>query len=122
MCPAGTNRDDCFTPAQLKTIADIYRGPHDSKGTRIMKGMDLGSEWGWDRSMFPHRGNGMLPGKLSRMDHANLLFGKSPGVPMSNPTDIRQTPDNPPNRKSPGGNSIDDVTAGGGVDHRRHRP
>ena len=44
MCPAGTNGDDCFTPRQIQTLQDIYRGPHDSKGVRIYKGMDRGSE------------------------------------------------------------------------------
>jgi len=119
LCPAGTNRDDCFTPAQIGAIADIYRGPYDSKGTRIMKGMDLGSEWGWDRTIFPHRGNGMLPAKLTYgMDHVNYLFYKdSPGVPMPNPTDIRQRPDkkaNPPEFAWWEFN-IDDVTAGAGA-------
>jgi len=115
-CPAGTDRDDCFTPAQLNAIAEIYRGPHDSKGKRIMKGMDLGSEWGWDRTMIPHRGNGMVPTKLIYgVDHVNYLFYKeSPGVPMPNPTDVSQIPDkraNPPEYAWWEFN-IDDVTAG----------
>ena len=42
--PRRTDRDDCFTPRQIQTIHDIYRGPHDSRGVRIYKGMDLGSE------------------------------------------------------------------------------
>jgi hypothetical protein len=87
MCPAGANRDDCFTPRQIHTIQDLYRGSYDSHGTSIFKGMDLGSEWKWNVTMFPHRGNGMLPYKLIYgMDHVNFLFyEKSPGVPMPNP-------------------------------------
>ena len=83
MCPAGADRDDCFTPRQIQTIRDIYRGPHDSRGVRIYKGMDLGSEWHWDETMFPHRGNRMVPSKLVYgVDHINFLFyEKSPGVP-----------------------------------------
>ena len=52
------------------------------------------------------------------MDHVNFLFYKdSPGVPMPNPTDIRQTPDkkaNPPEFAWWEFN-IDDVTAGAGA-------
>ena len=44
MCPAGANRDDCFTPRQIQLIQEIYRGPRDSKGVQIYKGMDFGSE------------------------------------------------------------------------------
>src|SRR4051812_3157098 len=29
MCPAGVNRDDCFTPRQMQTIQDLYRGSYD---------------------------------------------------------------------------------------------
>ncbi len=118
MCPAGVNRDDCFTPRQIQTIQDLYRGSHDSHGTSIFKGMDLGSEWKWNVTMFPHRGNGMLPYKLIYgMDHVNFLFyEKSPGVPMPNPTDLRQKPDknaNPPEFAWWEFN-VDDVTAGKG--------
>ena len=118
MCPAGENRDDCFTPRQMQTIQDLYRGSYDSHGTSIYKGMDLGSEWKWNVTMFPHRGNGMLPFKLIYgMDHVNFLFyEKSPGVPMPNPTDLSQKPDknaNPPEFAWWEFN-VDDVTAGKG--------
>lgn len=95
MCPAGADADDCFTGRQIETIAAIYRGPHDRSGERIFKGMDLGSEWNWDRTLIAHRGNRMLPAKLIYgLDHVNFLFyEKSPGVPMPNPTDVHQTPD-----------------------------
>ena len=118
MCPVGANRDDCFTPRQIQTIQDLYRGSYDSHGTGIYKGMDLGSEWKWNVTMFPHRGNGMLPYKLIYgIDHVNFLFyEKSPGVPMPNPTDLSQKPDknaNPPEFAWWEFN-VDDVTAGKG--------
>jgi feruloyl esterase len=117
-CPGNTDGDDCFTRRQIETIKDIYRGPYDSKGTRIMKGMDFGSEWEWDRTMFPHKGNNLFPAKLLYgVDHINYLFyEKSPGVPMPNPLDITQVPDK---RATPPEFAwwefnIDDVTAGKG--------
>jgi len=35
-----------------------------------MKGMDLGSEWGWDRAMFPHVALGFKP--LERCAHCAM--------------------------------------------------
>ena len=118
MCPAGADADDCFTPRQLATIAAIYRGPHDESGERIFKGMDLGSEWNWDRTLVAHQGNRMLPAKLIYgLDHVNFLFyEQSPGVPMPNPVDVNQTPDK--NARPPEFAwwefDISDVTAGAG--------
>ncbi|HEY8518462.1 MAG TPA: tannase/feruloyl esterase family alpha/beta hydrolase [Gammaproteobacteria bacterium] len=118
MCPSDVNADDCFTRRQVETIAAIYRGPHDSKGERIFKGMDLGSEWNWDRTLVAHEGNRMLPAKLIYgLDHVNFLFyEKSPGVPMPDPVDVKQKPDksaNPP-EFAWWEFDIDDVTAGAG--------
>jgi len=92
MCPQDRNADDCFTRRQIQTIKDIYRGPYDSRGVPIYKGMDLGSEYDWARTMIPHRGNKMFPAKLLYgVDHVNYLFyEKSPGVPPPNPTDTTQ--------------------------------
>jgi len=119
MCPAGADRDDCFTPRQIQTMRDIYRGPHDSRGVRIYRGMDLGSEWHWEETMFPHRGNRMVPSKLVYgVDHVNFLFyEKSPGVPLPNPFDPRQVADK---RATPPEFgwwefNVDDVTAGRGA-------
>ena len=75
MCPGDKNGDGCFTQRQLQTLREIYRGPHDSHGVRVYKGMDFGSEWEWERTMFTHRGNGMVPAKLIYgVDHVNFLF------------------------------------------------
>jgi Tannase and feruloyl esterase len=118
MCRAGTDGDDCFTPRQIQTLQEIYRGPHDSKGVRIFKGMDRGSEYAWQRTIFPHRGNGMVPSKLVYgVDHVNFLFyERSPGVPPPNAFDPRQPVDK--RAKPPEFGwwefNVDDVTAGKG--------
>jgi feruloyl esterase len=118
VCPMGSDGDACFTPRQIQTITDIYRGPYDSRGVGIMKGMDLGSEWHWDESIVAHTGNRMLPTKLIYgVDHFNFLFyEKSPGVPLANPTDITQVPDKTvfPPEFAWWEFNIDDVTAGAG--------
>ncbi|MBM3820359.1 MAG: tannase/feruloyl esterase family alpha/beta hydrolase [Acidimicrobiia bacterium] len=119
LCRGNTNADDCFTTKQIQVLQDIYRGPHDSKGVRVFRGMDRGSEYEWDRTMFPHRGNGMVPAKLIYgVDHINFLFyEKSPGVPLPNPFNPNQTPDKRANPPEFGWweFDIDDVTAGKGA-------
>jgi feruloyl esterase len=119
MCPGDVDGDACFTKRQIQTIQDIYRGPRDSQGVRTFKGMDLGSEWGWDYTMFAHKANGLFPAKLLYgVDHINFLFyQESPGVPMPNPLDTTQRPDK---RATPPEYAwwefnIDDVTAGKGA-------
>src|SRR5262249_21288408 len=118
ICPAGKDGDDCFTPRQLQTIKEIYRGPHDSRGVRIYKGMDVGSEWNWDETLFAHRGNRMIPFKLTyAVDHVNFLFyEKSPGVPLANPFNAHQTPNKNVNPPEFGWweFNVDDVTKGAG--------
>jgi feruloyl esterase len=119
LCPGDTNGDACFTTRQIQVLQDIYRGPHDSRGARVFKGMDRGSEYEWDRTMYPHRGNGMVPAKLIYgVDHLNFLFyEKSPGVPLPNPFDPKQTPDKRANPPEFGWweFNIDDVTEGKGA-------
>jgi feruloyl esterase len=116
MCPQDRDADDCFTRRQLQTIKDLYRGPYDSRGVQIMKGMDFGSEHAWDRTIFPHKGNNLLPAKLIYgVDHVNFLFyEKSPGVPLPNPTDLTQRPDKTatPPEFAWWEFNIDDLTAG----------
>jgi feruloyl esterase len=119
MCRGNTNGDDCFSTRQIQVLQEIYRGPHDSKGVRVYKGMDRGSEYEWDRTMYPHRGNGMVPAKLVYgVDHVNFLFyEKAPGVPMPNPFDPTQVPDKRANPPEFGWweFNIDDVTGGKGA-------
>jgi feruloyl esterase len=119
MCAGNANRDDCFTTRQIQVLQDIYRGPQDSKGVRVYNGLDRGSEYEWDRTMYPHRGNGMVPAKLIYgVDHLNFLFyEKSPGVPLPNPFNPTQVPDKKANPPEFGWweFNIDDVTAGKGA-------
>lgn len=112
------NGDGCFTRRQLQTIKDIYRGPYDSKGTPILKGLSFGSEFAWPNNVLPHKGNNLFPSHLGyEVDHVNYLFyEKSPGAPMPVPNDVTQIPDktaNPPEFAWWEFN-IDDVTAGKG--------
>jgi hypothetical protein len=119
MCSQDRNADDCFTRRQIQLIQDIYRGPHDSRGVQIYKGMDLGSEYDWARTIFPHKGNNMFPAKLLYgVDHVNYLFyEKSPGVAPPNPTDMKQKLDKMTTAPEFGWweFNIDDVTAGKGA-------
>jgi feruloyl esterase len=119
MCPQDRNADDCFTRRQIQTIKDIYRGPYDSRGVAIYKGMDLGSEYDWARTMIAHRGNNMFPAKLLYgVDHVNYLFyEKSPGVPPANRTDTKQRLDKKAMPPEFGWweFNVDDVTAGKGA-------
>lgn len=74
MCVGDVNKDDCFTKRQVQTIKDFYRGPYDSKGNQIAKGMALGTEWGWQQYF---RNDGLAD------DHLNFLFYReSPGLPV----------------------------------------
>src|SRR5262249_3183604 len=87
MCPGDANGDGCFTKRQLQTIKDIYRGPYDSKGVQILKGLSLGSEFAWPLNILPHKANNLFPTHLGyEVDHVNYLFyDKSPGSPMPIP-------------------------------------
>ena len=119
MCPGDVNADTCFTKAQIRTIADFYRGPYDSKGKTIRKGLALGSEYGWDTSRLAFKANNMIPGDLFyATDHFNFLFYKdSPGVPPPTVVDMTITLD----KRSVLPEfawwefNVDDVTAGKGA-------
>jgi feruloyl esterase len=118
LCPGERNADDCLTKRQLQTVKDIYRGPYDSKGVQIIKGLSFGSEFAWTRNVIPYQGNNLFPTHLGyEVDHVNYLFyEKSPGAPMPVPNDLRQVP----NKKTTPPEfawwelNIDDVTAGKG--------
>ena len=88
MCPGDKNADACFTKAEMQTIKDLYGGPHDSKGRRILKGLMLGSEAQWPQNIIPYGGNNFMPSNLGyEIDHANFLFyEQARGVP---PADIK---------------------------------
>jgi hypothetical protein len=117
-CKGDKDGDDCFTRRQLQTIKDIYRGAYDSKGTSILKGLSVGSEFSWPRNVLPHKGNNLFPTHLGyEVDHVNYLFyERSPGAPMPVPNDLSAVPDK---KSSPPEFAwwefdIDDVTAGKG--------
>jgi feruloyl esterase len=118
MCPEDVNSDGCLTKRQLQTVKDIYRGPYDSKGVQIIKGLSVGGEFAWPINVLPHKGNNMFPTHLGyEVDHINYLFyEKSPGSPMPRANDLSQVPNkkvHPPEFAWWEFN-IDDVTAGRG--------
>lgn len=118
-CRGDVNADDCFTRRQLQTISAIYRGPQDSGGRRIRKGLALASEFEWSGERVAHKGNNMTPAALGYgADHFNFLFYKqSPGVPPPVVNDLTFVP------KKKGRQpefawwefNADDVTAGKGA-------
>ncbi|MGH9347368.1 MAG: tannase/feruloyl esterase family alpha/beta hydrolase, partial [Vicinamibacterales bacterium] len=93
MCPGDVNADNCFTKAQVQTITDFHRGPHDSKGKRVFWGASPGSEFDWAHKFFPTPRNNFVPSFLggSAGDHLNYLFyEQDPGLPPSNLTDLHR--------------------------------
>jgi feruloyl esterase len=118
MCKGDANADNCLTRRQLQTLKDVYRGPYDTKGTQIIKGLSVGSEFAWTRNVLPHAGNNLFPTHLGyEVDHVNYLFyERSPGAPMPTPNDLSQVPDkkSTPPEFAWWEFNIDDVTAGKG--------
>lgn len=91
MCPNNTSTDQCFTPAQLQTINDLYDGPRDANGVQVYPGKMFGSEPRWVNLYIPHSGNNNGPGKLTGVagDHMNYLFyEQDPGVAIADVRDI----------------------------------
>jgi feruloyl esterase len=119
LCRGDVNADGCFTELQLKNIGDIYRGPRDSKGRPIVKGMALGSEATWGARVIPHAGNKLFPTHLGyEVDHVNFLFYENdPGIPPPDVTDVsyetRRTGTTP--EFAWWQFNVDDVTAGKGA-------
>ena len=115
-CPGDVNADDCFTPAQLQTIKDIYKGAYDSNGVLIYKGKALGSEFTWPDHIIPHAGNSLFPARMGTAgDHMNYLFYETdPGITVPDLVDLSLIPDK--KTKMPEWAwwefDIDDVTAG----------
>jgi len=117
MC-ADRDAADCYTPAQLQTVKDLYRGPYDSAGRQVYYGKALGSEMQWLRFLVPHAGNNGRPGAFGPAgDHLNYLFYETdPGVAMQNLVDLSREPDTTASLPEWAWwhFTIDDVTAGKG--------
>jgi feruloyl esterase len=116
MCKSGEDGEACFTPAQLQTVKDFYRGPYDSRGRSIIKGRAFGSELDWEQYL-PHAGNRNFPGMLRGAANGHtafLMYEHDPGVPVAVQNDLSRKPDktrNPPEHAWWEFN-VDDVTAG----------
>jgi feruloyl esterase len=116
MCPGDRNQDGCLTRRQIRTIQDMYRGPYDSKGTRVYWGKAKGSELEWENAFFPMPSN-QFNIRAIRVsgDHLNYLFyDVDPGVAPRDLLDVNQKL----NKKGPLAEwawwefNIDDFTAG----------
>jgi hypothetical protein len=95
LCKSGQDGESCFTPAQLETVKDFYRGPYDSRGRSIIKGRAPGAELDWEQYI-PHAGNRNFPAMLrgAANGHTEYLFyEKDPGVPVAVLNDLSRTPD-----------------------------
>jgi len=54
LCPTGTDRPSCLTPAQVDTIRKLYGGPVDAHGRRLYPGWaPYGSELQWNVFIVP---------------------------------------------------------------------
>jgi hypothetical protein len=42
-CAAGQDTDTCVTPAQVRAVEELYRGPHNSKGDLLFPGYEPGT-------------------------------------------------------------------------------
>jgi feruloyl esterase len=70
-CAAGAAGTDCFTSAQIASLAKIYGGVHDSKGNQLFPGELVGSEPMWpDNFIAPDKT--VLPRAESQMKFAML--------------------------------------------------
>ena len=94
-CPRGAEGDACFTPAQIRTVADFHAGPRDRRGTPIYAGKPFGSERQWAGLFIPYTGNRFAPGAVGLGgDHLNYLFYETdPGVPPADLLDTSAAPD-----------------------------
>jgi len=118
MCSGDINGDACFTNRQIQLVTNYYRGPHDSRGRSIRKGIALGSEFGWGSRRVAHTGNNFSPSLGVSGDHFNFLFYReSPGVPPPVMNDTRYMPNKTatPPEFAWWEFNVDDVTAGKGA-------
>ncbi len=130
-CSAAHHGELCFTPAQLQTVKDFYRGPYDSRGRSVIKGRAPGAELDWEQYI-PHAGNQNFPSMLRGAANGHtefLLYENDPGLPVAVLNDLSRA--SPIARVTPPEHAwwefdIDDVTSGKADfmrgDHQRRRP
>jgi hypothetical protein len=115
-CSAAHDGESCFTPAQLQTVKDFYRGPYDSRGRSVIKGRAPGAELDWEQYI-PHAGNRNFPSMLRGAANGHtafLLYENDPGLPVAVLNDLSRQPDR---TRTPPEHAwwefdIDDVTSG----------
>jgi feruloyl esterase len=90
-CPAGVDRPDCLTPAQVDTTRKLYAGPTDSRGRRLYPGGEpYGSELAWFAWVVPVP---ELGGSIAAQLGDNYLryIGYPIGTPHSSLAEFRFT-------------------------------
>lgn len=90
-CPAGVDRPDCLTPAQVTTVRKLYAGPTDPRGRRLYPGGEpYGSELAWFAWVVPvPEFGGSISGLLG--DNYLRYLGYPIGAPHSSLADFRFT-------------------------------
>jgi pimeloyl-ACP methyl ester carboxylesterase len=72
-CPAGTDRPDCLTPAQVGVAEKFYSGPVDARGRRLYPGgLTKGSEPVWPTFNAP-RPNGQSAAESGALNYLKYL-------------------------------------------------
>ncbi|WP_305788808.1 tannase/feruloyl esterase family alpha/beta hydrolase [Symbioplanes lichenis] len=84
-CPAGADRPDCLTPAQVTAVERFYRGPHG-----LTPGLPYGSELGWI-DQFVVRSGSPLDGNAGKIALNYFRYLGAPAVRPGALTDIRFT-------------------------------
>jgi hypothetical protein len=81
-CPAGLDRPDCLTAAQVSAARKLYAGPADAAGHRLYPGEQTrGSELAWDGWVVPTPGIGLAAALLA--DNYLRYIGYPIGTPHS---------------------------------------
>jgi hypothetical protein len=91
-CPAGADRPDCLTPAQVAAARRLYAGARDAHGRRLYPaGEPRGSELAWDIFVVPLPGFGAFSGILA--DGYLRHMGYPLGTPHSSLAEFKFTVD-----------------------------
>ena len=89
-----SNDDDganCFTGAQAGYVLHLYNGSYDTQGQLVYPGVNLGSEYLWDR-FIPIERNDLTPYVLqSIMRVFQSMFDEDPGVAPADVSDVTQS-------------------------------
>ena len=89
-CPAGSDNDQCLTPAQVAIVQQLYRGLTDAHGVRLYPGWESrGSELAWNGAIIPDPVYGSFLAPLP--DNYLKYLGYPIGTPHSSIKDLEFT-------------------------------